>query len=239
MSTKVKAIVIGAKDYKDKDKLITLYSLEQGKLVCSMRGVRGEKAKLKAAKDIFTFGEYIIEEGKGFNIVTQVEVIDSFFGLSQNIDKYYEACAILDIVSKISSQQSDPPLFINLIKCLKTLCYDDVPKFYAIDKFLISVFQALGYSFLTEECSSCHGDLLTKRFFELNIGEFVCPACRNASCIEVSEPCFRALKILDSTDYERLCSIRLGGRGEIESFKLLQTNFEWRMGAKFCDVPII
>ena len=167
MSTKVKAIVIGAKDYKDKDKLITLYSLEQGKIVCSMRGVRGEKAKLKAAKELFSFGEYIIEEGKGFNLITQVEVIDSFFGLSQDIDKYYEACAILDIMNKITSAQSEPALFLNFVRCLKALCYDEAPKFYCIDKFLIEVFQGLGYSFLTEQCSSCKGDLQTKRYLNL------------------------------------------------------------------------
>ena len=239
MSTKVKAIVIGAKDYKDKDKLITLYSLEQGKIVCSMRGVRGEKAKLKAAKELFSFGEYIIEEGKGFNLITQVEVIDSFFGLSQDIDKYYEACAILDIMNKITSAQSEPALFLNFVRCLKALCYDEAPKFYCIDKFLIEVFQGLGYSFLTEQCSSCKGDLQTKRYFNLDIGEFVCPACRNASCIEVSEACYRAMRILDGTDYDKLGSIRLGGGGEVQSYRLLANNFEWRMGSKFCEIPTI
>lgn len=238
MSTKVKAVVIGTKDYKDKDKLITLYSLEQGKIVCTMRGVRGEKAKLKSAKELFSFGEYIIESGKGFNVITQVEIIDPLFGLCQDIDKYYEACAILDIIGKISSEKSDPGLFINFLKCLKTLCYDKVPKFYCIVKFLISVFQDLGYAFLTEKCSSCGVDLY-KKYFNLDIGEFVCPSCRNATCLAVSDVCYSAIRLLSETEYEKLCTLSLGGGGEVEAFKLLETNFEWRTGSKFCGIPMI
>ena len=63
-STKVKAIVLRAANVKDKDKFLQLYSLEQGRITVSMRGVRGDKAKLKSAKEIFCFGEFVIETAK-------------------------------------------------------------------------------------------------------------------------------------------------------------------------------
>ena len=58
--TKVKALVLSEKDSKEKDKLVTLFSLEEGKLFVYFRGVKGDKAKLKAAKELFTFGEFVI-----------------------------------------------------------------------------------------------------------------------------------------------------------------------------------
>ena len=61
-TTKVKAIVIKSLSIRDKDKLVCLYSLELGKIYVSMRGVRSEKAKLKSAKEIFCFGEYLLEQ---------------------------------------------------------------------------------------------------------------------------------------------------------------------------------
>lgn len=237
MSTKVKAIVIGTKDYKDKDKLVTLYTLDNGKMFCSMKGVRGDKAKLKSAKEIFSFGEYIIENGKGFNIISQVEIIDSFFGICQDIDKYYEGCAILDIVNKISSTESDPGLFIHLLKAIKSICYKNLPKFYVINKFLIHIFKDLGYDILTSKCSSCGAELV-KKYFNLDTGEFVCPNCRNATCLIVSDACFSAVKILSETEYENLESIHLGNNILVELFKLLEVNFEWRIGQKFCTIPL-
>ena len=100
-STKVKAIVIGGINIKEKDKLITIFSLERGKMVVSMKGVRGDKAKLKSAKEIFCFGDFLIEEGKNSSIVTGVDIIDNFYSLTSDVSKYYEGCALLDIVCKV------------------------------------------------------------------------------------------------------------------------------------------
>ena len=61
-STKVKAIVLGGTNVKEKDRIINVYSLEQGKLSLSMKGVRGDKAKMKFAKEIFCFADFIFEE---------------------------------------------------------------------------------------------------------------------------------------------------------------------------------
>lgn len=238
-STKVKAVIISSKDYKEKDKLLTLFTLEQGKMTAFMRGVRGEKAKLKAAKEVFSFGEFIIENTKGLNIVTQVEVIDSFFGLTKDLDKFYEGCAILDIVNKVSSQESDPALFIELLKCLKALCYSQVNKYYCIDKFLIKVFENIGYSFITNKCSSCKITLSGKKYFNIDIGEFVCAGCKTDTCLPVSDVCYSALKLLSGVDYDKLPTLKIGGNGEKECFHLLEKNFEWRMGQRFCSIPSV
>lgn len=227
-STKVKGIVLGGVDIKEKDKLVTLYTLERGKMTVSLRGVRAEKAKLKAAKEIFCFGDFIIEEGKT-NIVTAVDVIDNFYDLTSDIEKYYEGCTILDIVSKVSISESNPPLFIELVKALKTLCYDSVKKNYVLIKFLLSVFKALGYQFLTDYCSSC-GSLLKIRYFNFKYGELLCPACKDSNSVLLSENCYSALKIIELSDYEKLKNVNLKGRGDAEALDLLKKNFELRTG---------
>ena len=59
-SIKTKAIVLGGTNVKEKDRLVDLFTLEQGRKLVSMRGVRGEKAKLKMAKEPFCFGEFVL-----------------------------------------------------------------------------------------------------------------------------------------------------------------------------------
>ena len=235
--TKVKAIVLSSKDYKEKDRLITLFTLEEGKMTAYMRGVRGEKAKLKSAKEIFSFGEYIIENTKGMNIITQAEVIDSFFALTQDLDKFYEGCAILDIINKVIKENSNPALFIETLKALQALCYNNIDKYYIIDKFLIKTFENLGYLFLTDTCSSCGAKLTGTKYFNLDIGELVCANCKNDTCVQVSDATYSALKLLGATDYDKLDSLKLGGGGVEQTFHLLEKNFEWRIGNKFCKIP--
>ncbi len=233
-STKVKAIVIGGTNVKEKDKLLTLFSLEEGKISVSMKGVRGDKAKLKSAKDVFTFGEFVIEEGKFSKIVTSVDVIDNFYALSADIEKYYEACAVVDVVGKVTTEPN-PQLFIELIKALKTLCYADVKKYYVIDKFLLTIFKAMGYGFLDDKCSGC-GAKLEKKYFNFTIGEIVCPACRTMQSEEVSGACFSAMKLLENIDYDKLHTIKLGGLGEMQAYNLLCKNFEYRTGFSVLEI---
>ncbi len=221
---KVKAIVLGGVNVKEKDKLITVYSLEQGKMVLSLKGVRGDKAKLKMAKEIFTFAEFLIEKG---NIVVGADLIDNFYNLSQNFDKYFEGCAILGIVNDISLAQPNSALFIELLKALRCLCYDDVKRYYVINKFLISVFSMLGYSFLGDKCASCHSSFGT-RYFDYEVGDLVCSACKNDLCEKLSDEVYASMRLLDKTSYEKLSTLNL--RSAREVFNVLCKNFRARVG---------
>ena len=233
-STKVKAIIIGGVNVKEKDKLLTLFTLEQGKMSVSMKGVRGDKAKLKSAKDVFTFGDFIVEEGKFTNIITSVDIIDNFYELSKDIEKYYEASAIVDIVSKVATEPN-PQLFIELIKALKSLCYDNAKKYYVINKFLLSLFANMGYGFLRDSCSSCGANMEIK-YLNLQVGELVCPNCRSSFSMQISNACYSALKLLENTDYDKLSTVKLGGMGEVQAFNLLSKNYEYRTGYKILEI---
>ena len=230
--TKVKALVIGAKDSKEKDKLVTLFTLEQGKLFVYFRGVKGEKAKLKEAKELFTFAEYVLEEGKYGNIVVEANIIDSFSQLRRDLDKYYEACSILDVLNK-TSKESNPFVFIQALKALKAICYEDSPKNYALIKFLILVFENSGYTLNFDTCSGCKSKLTGKKYLNVEYGEIVCANCKQLTSIEISPVVLSALKIFKQTPFEKLKSVKIGGGGEQKALNLLSENFEWRFGCKF------
>lgn len=227
-STKVKGIIIENKDLKEKDKSVVIYSLEKGKIRAIFRGVRGEKAKMKASKEIFTFGDFFIENTKGNNVVSQVDVIESFYPLSQDLDKYYEACSIVDVVRKLGTEQSDPAFFIETLKALKSLCYGNIKKGYVLAKYLIKVFDGAGYPINTEKCASCKSIITGKKFINFEFGEVVCSGCKTLVCEEISLPVFSALKILNNTEYDKLSTIHLSENSEKELLKMLLKNFEFR-----------
>ena len=58
MDERVKGIVISSKDYKDNDKLLTLFTLEKGIVFAKIVGVKKPNAKLKAVKELFCFAEF-------------------------------------------------------------------------------------------------------------------------------------------------------------------------------------
>ena len=230
MATKVKGIIVGSKDFKDKDKVVSIYSLENGMLQAVFRGVRGEKAKMKASKNLFTFADFFVETTKGGNIITQVDVIETFYPLSQNLDKYYEACSIVDVVKKLGTEESDPAFFLEVIKALKTLCFDEVKKNYSLCKFLIDVFDGAGYVLDVEKCSSCGSKITGKKFINYDIGEIVCGNCRTYTSEELSGGVVSAIKILKNTEYEKLSTMNFSGNTQKDLLEVLIKNFEARFG---------
>ena len=232
-TTKVKGIIIENKDYKEKDILATIYTVELGKVKALFKGVKGEKAKLKAHKNIFTFAEFVLENTKGNNIVSQVDLIEGFYNLSQDLDKFYEACSIVDIVKKLGNEQSDPVFFLEFVKALKSLNYSVVLKNITLIKFLINVFKGAGYPINFSECASCKAKITGKKYFNLDFGEIVCGNCRKNTSFEITPLIFSCLKIINQTPYEKLKSIKINDEGITDSLILLSDNFEWRFGCKF------
>ncbi len=231
--TKVKGVIVESRDYKEKDKVVGIYTLENGLITAVFKGVRGEKSKLKSSKEIFTFADFFIEKGKGFDIVTQVDMIESFHSLSQDLDKYYEACSILSVVKILSNNQSNPELFIGLVKSLKFLAFEDIRKDYVLIKFLIEVFKLSGYPINLAKCSSCKSKLTGKKFFNFEFGEIVCSSCKNNMSQEISTGAYATLKVLSGIDFEKLSTVKFSTLSIAELKTLLCQNFQHRFGKNF------
>lgn len=228
---KQKGIVLGSIDYKEKDKLVTLFTLENGILTCVLKSVKTEKAKLKFAKEPFCFGEFLITLPS--KVITSVDVEDSFFELTKNIDKLYLACAILDSVKTVLPQgEKNPALFVETLKAIGTIAYGDVNDKYVLIKFLLDIFDAVGYKLALSKCSVCGQDFGMKRYINLDFGEVVCTGCKTSNCIEISPRCHKTFKLIFETDYEKLSTLKLAKFSEDEALNVLNLNFERRFGKK-------
>ena len=117
MDKKVKAIVTRAVPYRDADMVLTLVSLEEGRLTASARGCLKPRAKLRYAAEPMNFGEYMLS-GKGDRyIVTDCVQYDSFSPVTADIDSYYAACMILELLSRLSPEPQ-PRLFLAAVNVL-------------------------------------------------------------------------------------------------------------------------
>lgn len=228
MSEKVKAIVIKANDRKEKDKNILLFSLEDGKFWATLKGVKSPTAKMKLAQNPFCFGEFVLADGKMGKVVTGFEVLESFHEISEDINKYFEGTAVLEIVNALnfSSEQENASVFVLVLKTLKAICFGKLKDIYAIDKFLIELFKIQGFPLYTEKCSCCGTKSFERMFIDFSTGEIECMACKGFASQEIPKVVYMALKILNNTDFEKLDTVKLAEDSELALLKILVKNFE-------------
>lgn len=146
MEVKTQAIVLQATDYKDSDKLLTLFSPNLGKITAGIRGVKKPKAKLAFSAQPFCFAEYVLAEKGGRYTVTSAYLYESFFELRTDVTRYYGGASAVETVREITLENQDcQNLFIALIECLKTLCLTDESIEDAVITFLLIALRESGY----------------------------------------------------------------------------------------------
>ncbi len=173
MDVKTEAIVLQAIDYKDNDKLLTLFSPTLGKITAGIRGVKKPKAKLAFAAQPFCFAEYVLAEKGGRYTVTSAYLHESFFDLRVDVTRFYAACAAAEICRHISVEnEAYEATFIGFIECLKSLCLSGEDEAEAVIAFaLVALFES-GYPLDLSYAEECEGDIGDKLWFDFSDGRF-------------------------------------------------------------------
>ena len=86
--------------YKDKDKLIHIFSVELGVVTGILKGVSAPTSKLKFASQPFCFGKFDLVKAKDFYVVKGVDLVDTFFDLTSDYESY-KLCSLMLEICKV------------------------------------------------------------------------------------------------------------------------------------------
>ena len=173
MEVKTEAIVLQSIDYKDSDKLLTLFSPTLGRITAGIRGVKKPKAKLAFSAQPFCFAEYILAEKGGRYTVTNAYLHESFFALRYDIVRFYAACAMAEIcLAILYENETYEGLFVALIEGLKALALDDTDSAEAVLTFTLVALRESGYPLDLGFLEECGGDIAEKLWFDFADGRF-------------------------------------------------------------------
>lgn len=230
---KVSAIVLGSRDYKEKDKLVELFTLEQGLKTVVLKGVKNVNAKFKFAKEPFCFGEFVLSGQNQIQVVTSANLIESFFDLTKNYDRFLTGCKILEIIPVVLEKyQTNSEFFLLCLKTLRELAYSDTNEKLIKCAYLTKAFAQIGYKINVVKCASCGSVFMGQINLNADTCEMVCQNCRSFFSVPVSASCHNAIKILSKCDYDTLNTIKIQNDVLDEVLKIyqiiLQSRFSYR-----------
>ncbi|MBO5776907.1 MAG: DNA repair protein RecO, partial [Clostridia bacterium] len=172
---KVTAIVTRAVPYGDADMILTLVSVEDGKLTVTAKSCLKPKAKLRYATEPMNFGEYMLAGKPERLVLADCAQIDSFSPITLDIEKYYSATLILEGLQKLSLE-SNPSLFMHAISVLKAMAYEGKSAEDAVADFFLYALADNGYQVNFSNCGSCGCIIEDDAVFSEKDG-IVCPHC--------------------------------------------------------------
>lgn len=182
MNGSSKGIIINRKKVSGADVLLTILTREYGKKKFYVNGARHTKSKLSSGSQLFIEGEFSLYLKTGLSTVNELEIIDIHSNIREDLNKFFLASYVSEIVDKIiKDDEGDQHFYEFLSSALKYLNDEtkDRLKLFRI-VFLIKILKIIGYSPNLENCSLCSKKIKKQKkiLFSPFSGGIVCEECR-------------------------------------------------------------
>lgn len=176
----VTGIVTRYANYRDNDRILTLFTREMGRVDAKARGCRKQKSPLLACAQPFVFGEYQLFTSKDRYVVDQCDIRETFYPLREDIGKFTAANVMLSLSGLgVQERQPNAELFSLLYHCLSFLSYGEGEPIDLALCFVTRYFEVIGFRPAITSCALCETDLRTHRElkFHAQSGGALCLDC--------------------------------------------------------------
>ena len=149
------AIVLRRIDLGEKDRILTLFSREHGKLSAVAKGARRPGSRLAGTSEPFTYSKMLLSSGRDLDVLSQAEIKESFPNVKASIAGVAYGVYLLELVnSSVDQRQPNPDIFDTLLSAMYVLEGGTDPEMTA-RYFEVQLLSILGYEPHFEACLRC------------------------------------------------------------------------------------
>ena len=150
------AIVLRRADYRENDRMLTLFSPTLGRIDALARGCRRQKSPLMAASEVFCAGEYVLYAAGDRMTVVSCAVQDTFYPLRSDFDRLAHGMYALELcAAAVQPEQENERLFLLLLRSLAHLAYSGTDARRVTAVFLMGFVSLLGFRPQVGRCAGC------------------------------------------------------------------------------------
>ena len=179
---KDEAVVLRTMRLGEADRIVTLVGRNNGKIRAVVKGVRRTKSRYGGRLEPFSYVSLVIWKSKSdLHTITQVEVLDPFRGVKEDLDRLNLGSVMLEACDRVAQESEDSARVLNLlVESLRRLSADGSPMVLAA--FLLQLCGIAGFAPSMDRCAECSRPA---SWFSPGQGGAVCPGCRTFDSEEV------------------------------------------------------
>ncbi|HUZ19867.1 MAG TPA: DNA repair protein RecO [Acidimicrobiales bacterium] len=163
------------------DRIVTIVTPEHGKVRAVAKGVRKTKSRIGARVEPLSHVSLLCWRGRELDVVTQVEVLDSFRAIREDLDRLTPALTMLEIVDQVAVQDHPmPEHFKMLVGALRALAETGSP--LVLGAFCWKLLAVEGVGPVVDSCARCGTDAELVAF-DVEEGGFLCRSCRRGQAV--------------------------------------------------------
>ena len=213
MLYRAEAVVLKGAEFGEKDRIVTLYSRQHGKIKAIAKGVKRPQSSLGPATQTFTYGTFSLATGKNLDVVTQARIKEPFPPIRADVERMAYASLVAELVDLATPEgEPNPELFDLLVGTLYRIGRMD-PRLVALE-FLAKFLDLLGWGPVLDRCAKCEGKVSGKRLeFSPGAGGVLCPSCKAEDAFPLSGEAWAIMRALRGADPSLLPRLRVTEAG--------------------------
>lgn len=225
-------IVLRTADYKDYDKILTLFSRTAGRIDAQSRGARRLKSELSTASQPLACGEYEFYKKNDKLFLTAALLKQEFYNVQNDYDKYAAACVMLELSDKLLQNTDEyEDLFLALIYALFAMEQSTLTREQALAYFFARIVAKMGIFPSIGECAVCgeqtDGEIAAFSFEE---GGEICPDCApHIKTIKVPRNALLRLCLLSETRPQDIARAKAENADDLSLIRLMALYLESMM----------
>jgi DNA repair protein RecO (recombination protein O) len=241
---RVEAVVLRHTDWGEADRLLSLYTREQGKIRAIAKGVRRLRSRKAGHLEPFTCVALMLARGRDLWIVTQAETVDAFQPLREDLVLTSTAAYVIELLDRFTDEEGENrTLYKLLTDTLKRLAFEG-DAFLAVRYYEIRLLDLMGYRPNLFQCVKCQKEIVAQaQFFSFSQGGVLCPACgagtHGSDMGPVSLDALRFLRHFQRSDYSEARRARIPTSIQKEIEALLQTYLTYQLERALKTLPFL
>lgn len=185
-------------------RMISLFSQKYGKISVGTSINEGGRNKTALSVKAFSYGRYELFKNRDSYNLNSGQVLKSYYGLGEDLDKYMAASYVLELTDKLLPEEMPQPRIFNLlVDFLEALEKRDKKHGTLVMAYIVKILDILGTMPQLESCVTCgkepareEGKLVAKQFFfSIKEGGMICPVCARELSQEDERPLIYKLDI--------------------------------------------
>ena len=226
-----RAIVLGVCDYKERDKIISLLTPDQGRFDVVARGTKRITSKLNGHLETGNVCEMMIAKGKGYDVLANAFIHTTHpSSFRENVGAHTAQKLMIEILNNLVliriPDASIFELLQNSLAHVHSVC-DDVDTDYEslVHVFSVKLLDILGYRPELTRCTQClRGIIAPHAVIDVRAGGLLCSDCAPQKLPEyahtLSDSAIKLLLLTLDEHFETLKNYRFGLHEQTEFKKI-------------------
>lgn len=229
-SYKLKAIVIRRRNFSEKDRILTLFTKEEGKINVLSKGCRRPGSRLCSFSDIGLVGVFHLHKAKFLPIISEVEPLYIPKGAQGSFEKTQKLSFAFKVIDKLFHESEPHEKTYKVLEyVIEGISDGNFQLLFLV--FMANIIEDLGLKPELSSCIICHSTINSKeKHYFSQKGGIVHRKCSSEDLVEISNNEIKLLRLIFDVSFEKIFRAKINHRIFVRVYDIVKSYIEWHFG---------